>query len=89
MADAMRSNLLGTQDPLVTDLVIRDETYTEVLAPHRYSCEVVLADEIDRGLDGIHPEGTAPLKAAAQGIEERTEFRVPPMKVVVDALDPA
>jgi hypothetical protein len=87
MTHAMRSNPLGSQDPLVMDLVIRYETYTEVLAPHRDSSEVVLADEIDRGWDGIHAEGTASRKAATKGIEERTEFRVLTSKMVVDGVD--
>ena len=47
VADAMRSHPLGTTDPLITDLMIRDEADAEVIAPNRDAAEVVLADEIN------------------------------------------
>jgi hypothetical protein len=85
MADAMRSNPLGTRDPFVTNLVISDETNAQVVPPHCDSSEVVLADEVDRPFDGIHPKGTASLKGSAKGLDERSQFRILSAKVVINS----
>ena len=70
VADAMRSDPLCARDPSVTDLVIRNETDAEVVAPNCDSSEMVLADKVDARFDGIHPERTASLKCAPKDIEE-------------------
>ncbi|MBI4470698.1 MAG: hypothetical protein HY650_15395 [Acidobacteria bacterium] len=70
VADSMGADSLGTRDPSITDLMVQDETDAEVLPTHCDSDEVVVADQVDCRLDGIHPERTASLKCASKGIEE-------------------
>ena len=62
VTNTMEPDTLGTRDPFVMDLAIRDKTDPEVFTTDSDSSEVKFAHQVDGGFDGIHPEGTASLK---------------------------